>query len=229
LADVTVTVLSWDKHNPRKDIKHPAWFALSNRVTEDPKLFALTGDEFKAWIYVLCQASQKNNATVEIFFEHASRAGGISVDAMKSALAKLSSAGVTETLRTRTQSVRKRTRTSRDTTLQTLQTDTTNSIAHAKAFASFWEGYPNKKGKTKAEALYKKILANGESPEALLTAREKYREQLKKEGTDAKFILHGPTFLARYKDFLDPDYGSAEDFAESAAVDFLAIATGAPK
>lgn len=127
---ITVTVLKWEKYNPRKDIKHPNWFALSNRFLEDPDLFALDPLEFKALLYVFSQASQKNSSTISLVFAHAERICGIPSVVMQRTLEKMRDIGIVsvdlEPVRTRTQSERTRTQTSRDTTLQdkTLQNTT---------------------------------------------------------------------------------------------------------
>lgn len=212
---IDLEIANWDKHQPRKDIKHPTWFALSNGILDDAKLFALTSDEFKALIYIFCQASKANKACVRIYFDAAAHSAKIPVESLRTAIDKLTNAGVTCTSRTRTGSVRARTQSVRirnatDTTDTTLQTNKNN--AHAEAFALFWQGYPNKRGKSKAEAQFKKLLAKGKTPDQIMAALAKYRTQLTADGTEAKYVLHGPTFLNRIDDFLAADYGQSEDF-----------------
>lgn len=70
---VTITIVNWDKFNPRKDIKNPSWFAFSNRMIEDADFFDLEHGEFKAWIYCLSRASQKSSGEVDIDFRHAEK------------------------------------------------------------------------------------------------------------------------------------------------------------
>lgn len=101
---ITITIIKWEKHNPRKDVKKPSWFALSNRLIEDPDFYSFTGNEFKAWIYMLSQASQKQSPRFQINFEHADRACCISKKDFLSAIEKLKlipsiTVAVTSTLR----------------------------------------------------------------------------------------------------------------------------------
>lgn len=56
----------WHKFNPRKDIKHPAWFAFSNNFFSDPKIFELSIEEVLTFIFLLCEAS-RNNKNGEVF------------------------------------------------------------------------------------------------------------------------------------------------------------------
>lgn len=217
LEFIEVEILNWSKHQPRKDIKHPSWFAMSNRILEDSKLFGLSGDEWHALLYIFCQASQQNSGNVKINLAHADRICSIKKKTMLSALSRLCDAGVTSAYAIRTDAYR-------DTTLQ----DTTNTTeqytaTHASAFALFWSGYPNKKGKSEAEKKYRHAIKLGAKPEDILSARDRYREQLAKEGTEAKFILHGSTFMGRWRDFLDPDYGKSESFAPAENKPFTSI------
>lgn len=122
--DVLVKVKGWEKYNPRKDVKHPSWFALNNRLVEDDEFFSFSHAEFKAWIYVLSKASQKHKAEVLISYDAAHRKSNISPKEFKSALIKLETLGIvtvgdTRTLRQRDVDV-------------TLQTDNTDNTIHNK-------------------------------------------------------------------------------------------------
>lgn len=95
---IEIEIVNWAKHQ-RKDVKRPSWFALSNRILEDAKLFDLEDADWKALIYIFCQASQQGSAAVKIFFSHASRVCGIPKKTMQSAISRLCHADVTRTLR----------------------------------------------------------------------------------------------------------------------------------
>jgi hypothetical protein len=87
--DVTVKILKWEKFNPRKDIKRPHWFALDNELVEDDAFFKFDHGEFKAWIYLLSKASKKQNASVIVDFEAATRKARISKNEFIGAIEKL--------------------------------------------------------------------------------------------------------------------------------------------
>ena len=86
---IEIEITNWSKHNPRKDFKRPVWFALSNRILEDPSLFDLSDGELRAWIYILCQASQKNSSIVKLNVSHADRVCRVSRKVLESAIEKL--------------------------------------------------------------------------------------------------------------------------------------------
>lgn len=201
-----VEILKWSEYNPRKDYRHPRWFALSNRFLEDPQFFEFSSDEKLAWIYILSQASQKNSGKVEISTKHASRVCGISEKTLKSAISKLNSMGCTESVQATngicTESVLYNTEQN-----NTEQNNT--SIAQAEAFADFYKGYPRKIGKDKALKAYRRELKAGASSEDLLAAREKFKAHHEKLGTEAAYIPYPATFLSGWKDWLDPETGSS--------------------
>lgn len=96
-----IEVLNWKRHQ-RKDVKKPSWLAVDNRILEDSKLFSLNPSEWKAFIYILCQASQQHTSpVVRLDLSHAERVCEIKKVTLLSALKKLEHANVTRTLRER--------------------------------------------------------------------------------------------------------------------------------
>lgn len=81
-----IEILNWANYNKRNDYRRPYWFALSNRLVEDPDFFEFSAEEFKAWIYILSIASQKNSAKIKINFIHAEKVSNIKKKTILSAL-----------------------------------------------------------------------------------------------------------------------------------------------
>lgn len=90
MARITIEILNWEKYNPRRDIKRPHWFALSNDLTEDDDFFAITDAEFRAWVHILSKASKKQSAIVTIDLDATDRKAKIASDVVRSAIDKLS-------------------------------------------------------------------------------------------------------------------------------------------
>lgn len=90
---ITVTFTQWAKWNPRKDIKHPTWFAMSNRITEDDDIQTLSDAEFRAFVHIFCLASQKNGPTVLLNLEKAERVTGIKRAVFLKSITKLCAFG----------------------------------------------------------------------------------------------------------------------------------------
>ena len=105
MEEIQIELTNWEKHNPRKDVKRPSWFALSNRFLEDTEFFDFSPIELKAVLYIWCQASQKNSATITIKPLHAKRVCDIDHKYLRSAIEKLE---ILKHLKTRTRPVRER-------------------------------------------------------------------------------------------------------------------------
>jgi hypothetical protein len=82
-------------------------------------------------------------------------------------------------------------------------------------FAAFWNRYPRKQGKSKALKAYAREIKAGAIPEDLLASVERYRRHCEASKTEAQYIKHGPTFIAEWRDWLDPETGQAEDFSKA--------------
>lgn len=89
---IEIEIINWSKYNRRGEIKTPRWFALNNRILEDPLFAEFTHEEIVAWIYILCQASQKNSSRISLFFKHANRVCSISKTVLLSTIDKMEKA-----------------------------------------------------------------------------------------------------------------------------------------
>jgi hypothetical protein len=72
-------------------------------------------------------------------------------------------------------------------------------------FDAFWNLYPRKVAKKVAAKAYAASIKAGADPAELLKAIEGYVGELKRNGTEPRFILHPSTFLheERWKDYLN--------------------------
>ncbi len=118
---IEIEIIKWASHQ-RKDVKKPSWFAMDNRILEDAKLFDLTDSEWKALLYIFCQASQQRSETVRINYAHAKRVCALPEKTIDSAISQLCNAGVTRTARARNVDV---TDTSRERTADVTPQDRT--------------------------------------------------------------------------------------------------------
>lgn len=206
---IQVKIVNWSKHQPRKDIKHPSWFALSNRIFEDSKLFSLSDSEWKAFIYILCQASQQNSDIVSINLDHAKRVVEISEKSIRSAIEKLTYANVTSTYANVTDALR-------DTTLHytTNTTEQTNTPTSAKPDAEFdfdalYKKYPRKEGKQRGIEICKRSIKSVADYDALAFAITRYGEKVARDQLESKYIKQFSSFMATWRDWLDPETGTA--------------------
>lgn len=207
---VEIEIVNWSNYNRRAEYKHPRWFALSNSLFENPTMFDLTLEEKAVWIYILCQASRSNSSRIKLYFKHAMRIAMIKPKLVNDTLAKLEKVECIQLhVRDTAEDVRDNPSTVHNSTVH----NRTNNIAHARAFALFWEVYPRKVGKGKAEKVFIRELSSGLPPDEIMKATANYLAHLRREKTESKFILHGSTFMNQWKDWLDPEHGKSESFS----------------
>lgn len=221
---IDIEFVNWERHQPRKDIKHPSWFAVQNRILEDAKLFDLTDAEWKCFLYLLCQASQQNSACVKINLAHAKRVCGILESIVKSTISKLTYANVTCTygsVRATYANVTRHYTT--DTTEQTIQTPASTSLRSDFDFLKLYEKYPRKIGKQKGLRKCKLEIKTADDYEKLSLAIDRYVAKINQDKTEARFIKHFCTFMADWRDWTDPETGSVVNVAktESGGWEFL--------
>lgn len=59
-------IVSWEKYNPRKDVKHTTWFRVENTFWSDPAIFRLNNDGKMVWMVLLSLASQRMSGLIEV-------------------------------------------------------------------------------------------------------------------------------------------------------------------
>jgi len=102
MQQIEITILNWEKFNPRKDVSNPSWFRLQNQMCNDSQFFEFAPEERWIWVCLLSIASQKNSAKLEFSLEWLSLQTSVSVSSIENCLEKLQRNGcVTYTLRAR--------------------------------------------------------------------------------------------------------------------------------
>lgn len=86
-----ITILNWEKYNPRNDQKQYTWLRIDNRLHQSRKFHGLTAGQKWAFFGLLCQASQSNNETIKFdvnWLAHESAITAEEVDALLKRLAE---------------------------------------------------------------------------------------------------------------------------------------------
>lgn len=84
-----IRIVSWEKFNPRKDVKHSSWLRLENNFFSNPKFYKCSTETKLVWIYLLCEASQKQSGEITICPDLISALTKISPSKIESALIDL--------------------------------------------------------------------------------------------------------------------------------------------
>lgn len=223
-------IINWKKYNPRKDVEKPSWLRLENSILSNPDFALLSKDEKLLWIILLMIASRENkmgearvheNYVVrELELAAVNQSPHPVVSNMFKRLAGINFLK----LKSRNGGVRRR---DVDVTCANVDGPTNetngnerNETNERKNICSFstkmrvtleqaYQLYPLKKGKKRGMDKLKRVIKTEEDAQKLKCAIEKYNEEIKKEKTESKYIMHFSTFVNRYEDFLDDDYGSS--------------------
>jgi hypothetical protein len=88
--EYSIIILNWERFNPRSDVKNPSWLRLQHNLFEDWKFYDFSHSEIVFWIYLLCEASRRNQGgMVTVNIEHAHRVSRLDATVCNSAIEKL--------------------------------------------------------------------------------------------------------------------------------------------
>lgn len=213
LGLIDVEILNWERFNPKRDQKTYTWLRLDNDAWASQDLYGLTPTEKFVWIVLLSLASKTNAAKISVDVDFVAHNLGIKADTVSQAIEMICARHLA--------TARGRARPHTTPTYERTNVRT-NDIAQIKkpktaaapdGFAEFYSSYPRKVGKTAAMKAWHRVVSEpGFLLADLLAAREKYRAYCAAQGTEPKFIKHPATFLAGWRDCLDPDFGKSESF-----------------
>lgn len=223
---VKVTILNWEKYNPRNDVKRPSWFRVENSLLADPDFFSFNNGEMLGWIYILSLASKANSGSIFVNFDHAQVVCRIKEKDLRSALEKLEQLSIITVHVTDTS----RTRNADDTHLHATNERTNITNEHYEHYTPTRTGtgesvskfvlkdshieyiyalYPRKEGKASGFKKAKSEIKTENDLENLRLAVEKYSAHVSSKGIEPKFIKHFSTFMGCWQDWLDENHGSA--------------------
>lgn len=85
-----IKIMGWEKINARKDVSNPSWFKFKHKFFEDSEFYDFSFEEKICWIYILCEASKKNdNGNLVFSSPHALHVAKLSPTAVNSTIKKL--------------------------------------------------------------------------------------------------------------------------------------------
>jgi len=226
---IKLKINTWENYNPRKDIKNPSWFAFSNRMIEDADFYEMTHAEFKAWIYCLSRASQKNSDTIEISLAHANKICNLlksdflgMFEKMKNSIIILNETIRTDAYGSRTDGVQSPYTTDKQTNKQTNKqtpdrsdkSDDTLTLCVKEKKESFdfnavYNLYPRKEGKKKGIQKLEATIKKKEDYDKLVVSTKNYSTL--SEGKDPQFIKLFSSFVSVWEDYFDMAQDDDED------------------
>lgn len=214
---VIISLPNWSKFNPRSDRSNYSWFRFENKFFQDQKIFGLTDTQKCLYLFILCLASQENKSDFELDSEFASMFLRSNKDDIIKNLMIIESRGLMTARCRRDDGVMTALRPATNATNvrdeRTILSNQKKDAASPSArcildFESIYSKYPRKEGKNKGMRICKAQIKTEEEFGLLGEAVSRYTDHCKKTITDPKFIKLFSTFMASWRDWLDPETGS---------------------
>lgn len=219
---ISVTILNWDKFNPRNDRANYAWFRFQNDFFQSQNLFGMSDAQIILFMVCLCEASKKNKSTIDINIEYVATIRKLSIEKINQGFRELVKRGVITTAESR-QEAGQEPSLLLATNERTNDTNDTRHLTIVENFEEFYALYPKKVAKAAAKRVYLKI-ANENDHDKIMEALNRYRLHLLKEKTEAKFIRHPTTFLNNLGDWDHDDAGKTESFSQDEHSNKISVA-----
>lgn len=107
LADggyMLIEVANWSEYNPRTDVKRSSWVRLNNDILT--RMFRFTSDEKLVWIALICEASTKQSARVQVDIDLIATLLKVTTDSVRATLSKFEAAEMIKIHASRPRNVR---------------------------------------------------------------------------------------------------------------------------
>lgn len=203
METIDIEVINWSRYNPRKDHKHPRWFAFSNDFFNDPKFYSFTHSEIVGWIYILCMASKENSSMVKLYFDHmqyATKTTKAEITVLFKKLEKHQCIQVRVLGKYSTLHYNTIQNTNVQTAVRTIQPVQFD-------FNAVYQKYPRKQGKQLGIKRCLAQIKTQKSYDDLLLAIENYKKYLAQNKIEKQYVKMFSTFMTSWKDYLDQDFG----------------------
>lgn len=93
---IRISIVNWEKFNPRSDRANYSWFRFQNDFFHDQNVFGLGNTEKLLFIFVCCEASKKNSKVIDLRLDYISANLRVPQDEIQSALKSIESAKLVE-------------------------------------------------------------------------------------------------------------------------------------
>lgn len=210
---------------PRKDVKHPRYFACHHDYFISTKFYGFTSEELLCVFYLLCEASRNNkNGEVEINREHARIHNRVQSGILDRTIKKLVKIKEVEQPRVRGAYAictleERRGEENREEENTILSDSAFAEPRRIFDFEALYQKYPRKEGKSAGIKTCKAQVKTEDEYELLSRAISRYAEHCASNVREVRFIKIFSTFMNQWRDWLDPETGMGQK--PSSNYDFL--------
>lgn len=93
---IRISIVNWEKFNPRSDRANYSWFRFQNDFFHDQNVFGIGNVEKLLFIFICCEASKKNSAAVELRLDYISANLRVPQDEIQKAITAIKDAALVE-------------------------------------------------------------------------------------------------------------------------------------
>lgn len=213
------------KHRKSKNTnKKNFWFPFDTDFFEQTEMYAFGPDELLTVIYLRCEAGKANkDGELNVIFEHYQRHVRLhNHDAhhvLNHTIKKLKQLQIITTPRSAGKFTKVATDIEIDKDIELdkeIELEKNNTIMadcpsgqsrRVYDFDSLYNKYPKKEGKSRGMFLCRTQIKTPKDFNDLSTAIDRYNKNLQEKRTEPKYIKQFSTFMASWKDWLEPDAG----------------------
>jgi len=218
---------NWEKYNPPSS-KTNSWFRLNSNLPGRMVWDALNHNEFRVFIYLLCQANESDErGNIHLSTDATTVRCTVSKKEVLRTIQKLKELRILEERSPSGRWIRSEQSCPTNETNERNETNETNILSDSGVpeprlnldFESLYVKYPRKEGKRRGLVICRAQIKTQEDFELLSRAIEKYRDHVRANGKEAQFIKIFSTFMGEWRDWLEEDVGSVEVFKKKSALD----------
>lgn len=206
---IEITILNWEKYNPKRDQKTYTWFKLQNDLPFSVSIEQLNFRQRWLFICLLCEASRRNMPNFTTTLQILSRFCSIRGDLCKNDVKVLQEASMILVTYINSAAARCRNTTPRidKNRIEYIDQSTAKAVDMIKFdFDSIYKRYPRKIGKKKGQQIFKSCIKSEEDFQKLSKSTDNYNYYILKNKIEIKFVKHFDTFMRNWEDWLDlPD------------------------
>jgi len=197
-----IEVVSWDKFNPRKDLKSMPWFRLSGDIGYSETLFELTPEQKWLWIFTLSTCTKKVSGKIHVnpkFFAYHS---GVKEQNVLKYMQVFENRGL---IRSTNGSERIRT-----DPIENVPNERTNERTNVRArvrnnfdFDRIYNAYPKKEGKKKGMDICASQIVTMNMFHDLEKAVLNYVTMCNNNKTEKRYIKQFSSFMSCWEDYIE--------------------------
>jgi len=205
---------NWNKFNPRADRSNYTWFRFENKFFLNT--FSWGPNKQRMFIYICCYASQENKESIDLNVDLAASLLVLKKSEILECINFLLNEGVISDLDNSRHYAVITPSNGTATNERNERNERTNDIAGTEVpdrvswdLESLYRKYPRKEGKAKGMKICQTQIKTAKDFHDLASAIEKYCGHVALSATESRFIKHFSTFMASWRDWLDPETGTS--------------------